>query len=247
MNCSWHATWPPCKTSITPSCRSLKGPAFLLLSEDQWPEDIPKSKFPPDVTCETSTETNMSAVVAWNLRPQFIDLSHYSSFVKARRITAYVQRFIWNCRGRKTKTEKKIDPLEVQAIKEVRLMWISSAQREALPADIYNLTAGKPVGSKRRLKTSTPFLDESDILWVGGRIDGAAIRYDVKYQVIIPQDHQLCRLVIMDCHKKLHHEGAEHVRNDLRLLYWIPRSRSTVRKVMTVHCAREEESSHNPL
>ncbi|KAK2564353.1 hypothetical protein P5673_011778 [Acropora cervicornis] len=31
----------------------------------------------------------------------------------------------------------------------------------------------------------------------------------------------------MDCHKKLNHEGTEHVRNELRLLYWIPHSRST--------------------
>ena len=85
---------------------------------------------------------------------------------------------------------------------------------------------------KSRLKTLTPFLDENNILRVGGRIDHAAVCYDVKHPVIIPQDHQLCRLVIMDCHKRLNHEGTEHVRNDLRLLYWIPRSRSTVIKVL---------------
>ena len=36
--------------AITPNCRWLNGLAFLLLSEDQWPEDILKSKFAPDVT-----------------------------------------------------------------------------------------------------------------------------------------------------------------------------------------------------
>ena len=126
------------------------------------------------------------------------------------------------------KTEMKIGPLEVQEIKEAKLMWIKSAQREAFPADICNLSDGKPVGMKSRLKTLTPFLDESNILRVGGRIDRAAVCYNVKHPMIIPQDHQLCRLVIMDCHKKLNHEGTERVRNDFRLLYWIPRSRSTV-------------------
>ena len=48
----------------------------------------------------------------------------------------------------------------------------------------------------------------------------------------IPLHGAICRLVIMDCHKKLNHEGTEHVRNELRLLYWIPYSRSTVRKVL---------------
>lgn len=36
--------------AITANCRWLNGPAFLLPSEDQWPEDIPKSKFASDVT-----------------------------------------------------------------------------------------------------------------------------------------------------------------------------------------------------
>ena len=235
--------------AITPNCRWLNGPAFLLKSEDQWPEDIPKSKFTTDMTCETPAEINMSAAVAWKLSPELMDLSHYSSFVKVCRITAYVQRFIRNCRGRKTKMETKIGPLEVQEIKEAQLMWIKSVQREAFPADICNLTAGQPVGTKSRLKTLTPFLDESDILRVGGRIDGAAICYDAKHSMIIPQDHQLCRLVIMDCHKKLNHEGTEHVRNELRLLYWIPHSRSTVRKVLNdcSVCKRRRVKPQPPL
>ncbi len=100
--------------AIAPSCRWLNGPAFRLLSEDQLPEDILNSKFATDVTCETPAEINMSATVAGKLSPKFVDLSHYSSFVKVCRITAYVQRFIRNCRRRKTKMETKIGPLEVQ-------------------------------------------------------------------------------------------------------------------------------------
>ena len=122
--------------AITPNCRWLNGPAFLLPSEDQWPDDIPKSKFTTDMTCETPAEINMSAAVARKLSPELMGLSHYSSFVKVCRITACVQRFIRNCRGRKTNMETKIGPLEVQEIKEVQLMWIKSVQREAFPADI---------------------------------------------------------------------------------------------------------------
>ncbi|XP_022806184.1 uncharacterized protein LOC111343295 [Stylophora pistillata] len=221
--------------SITPNCRWLNGPSFLLLLEYQWPEDVLKSMFAPDVTCEVPEvpgETFMSAVDGWKLNPQFIDLSRYSSFVKVCPITAYVKRFIEICRTRKEKMEMKIGPLEVQEMKNARLMWIKSAQEEVFSADICNLSGGKPVGMESRLRTLTPFLDESDILRVGGRIDRAAVCYDVKHPIIIPQDHQLCRLVIMDCHKRLNHEGTEHIRNELRLLYWIPHSRSTVRKVL---------------
>lgn len=59
--------------------------------------------FAPDVTCEVPEvpgETFMSAVDGWKLNPQFIDLSRYSSFVKVCRITAYVKRFIENCKNK---------------------------------------------------------------------------------------------------------------------------------------------------
>ena len=141
----------------------------------------------------------MSALDGWTLNPQFIDLSRYSSFVKVCRITANVERFIENCGRRNEKMEMKIGPMEVQEIKETKLMWIKSAQREATPADICNLSDGKPVGLKSLLKTLTPFLDENNILRVRGSIDHAAVCYYVKHPMIITHTHQLCRLVIMDC------------------------------------------------
>ena len=42
----------------------------------------------------------------------------------------------------------RIGPLEVQEIKKAKLMWTKSAQREAFPADICDLSDGKPVGMK---------------------------------------------------------------------------------------------------
>lgn len=80
--------------------------------------------------------------------------------------------------------EMKIAPLEVQKIQEAKLIGIKSAQREAFPADICNLTAGNPIGMKSRLKTLTPFLNESDILRAAGRIDRPAVSNDVKHPMI---------------------------------------------------------------
>ena len=53
----------------------------------------------------------------------------------------------------------------------------------------------------------------------------------------------------MDCQKKLNHEGTEHVRNELRLLYWIPHSQSTVRKVLNdcSVCKRRKVKPQPPL
>jgi len=83
----------------------------------------------------------------------------------------------------------------------------------------------------------------------GGKIERAAPCYDVKHPMIIPQDHQLCRLVMMDCHKKLNYEGTEDVWNSLKLLYWVPHSRCTVRKVLNdcSWCKRRRIMPQPPL
>ena len=128
-------------------------------------------------------------------------------------------------------------------------MWIKCAQVEAFRSEIENIEAGRPIGIKSRLVTLTPFLDERSILRVGGRIGGAAVPYDVKHPIIIPQDHHLSHLVILDCHRKLNHEGTGHVRNELRLTYWIPHVRSTVRRVLhdCPLCKRRQVKPQPPL
>ena len=109
---------------------------------------------------------------------------------------------------------------------------MKSAKREAFSPEIANIGIGRPVGAKRRLITLTPFLDENQILRVFGRISGADIAYDFKHPFIVPQDHHLNHLLILDCHKKLNHEGTGHVQNELRSMYWIPHFTSTVWTVL---------------
>ena len=77
-------------------------------------------------------------------------------------------------------------------------MWIKFAQREAFSPEIANFGIGRPIGAKSRFMTLNLFLDENQILRVGGRISDAAIAYDFKHPVIVPQDHHLSRLLILD-------------------------------------------------
>ena len=112
----------------------------------------------------------------------------------------------------------KTGPREVHEIKEAKLMWIESAQREAFSHEIANSGTGRPTGAKSCLITLTPFLDEKQILPVSKRVSDAAMAYDVKHSVIVPQDYHLSRLLNLDYHKKLNHEGTGHIQNELRLM-----------------------------
>ena len=133
--------------AITSDSRWLNGPAFLLLPEDQWPEDIPKANPTPDLVADRPVEVVQSAEVTPRLSSQLVDLSRYSSFGKVCRITAYVRRFIQNCRS-KSKGQARTGPLEVQEVKEAKLMLIKSAQKEAFAHEISNIEAERPLEPK---------------------------------------------------------------------------------------------------
>ena len=50
--------------------------------------------------------------------------------------------------------------------------------------------------------------------------------------MIIPPKHHVARLLIEDSHQKLAHAGQEHILTQLRQQFWIPKGRSSVRKVV---------------
>lgn len=149
-------------SAITSNCRWLNGPAFLLLSEHQWPEDIP-------TTMETSCLSTPSEVVK-DSAPVF-DLAKYSSLTQVCRVTAWIKRFVKNYRSSK----HLVGPLSVDELREARQYWIKHAQMEAFGEEIKILKSAKFLSAKGPLITLTPFLNDSQVLRVGGRIGQAQV------------------------------------------------------------------------
>ena len=110
--------------AITSEGRWLNGPVFLVLPGDKWPEDVPQTKPTLDIVADAPAEVVQLVEVASRLSPQLLNLSRCSSFITVCRITAYVRRFIQNCRS-KPKGHAKTGPLEVREIKEAKVMWIN--------------------------------------------------------------------------------------------------------------------------
>ncbi|XP_044163003.1 uncharacterized protein LOC122947631 [Acropora millepora] len=84
--------------------------------------------------------------------------------------------------------------------------------------------------SPAKYSSLTKFL--RGIVRAGGRIERADIPFCSRHPILLSPDHEFTRLIIMDCHERLKHEGVEHVRNELRQQYWILRCRATVRKIL---------------
>ena len=214
-------------TAITSESRWLNGPVFLSLSEEKWPKGNSKLESSSQKKQETSA---YSASQAQTSKEEFISLAKYSSLTRLLRVTAYSFRFVYNCRCRRP--DHQSGPLLVEELEHARKFWIGTAKVKSFPQEIATLKRNQQVSPTSRLASLSPFLDGDEIVRVGGRIERADIPFSSRHPIVLSPDNELSRLIVMDCHEKLRHEGVQHVRNELRRQYWIPRCRTAVRKIL---------------
>ncbi|XP_062537627.1 uncharacterized protein LOC134205940 [Armigeres subalbatus] len=78
-----------------------------------------------------------------------------------------------------------------------------------------------------------PILDTEGILRVGGRLQQAEfVSFDMKHPVILPKDHAITNMLILQYHEKFGHANRETVCNELRQRFYIPKVRQAVKKCM---------------
>ena len=81
------------------------------------------------------------------------------------------------------------------------------------------LKCSEPFGSIYKLR---PWLDQSGILRVGGRLENAQIDYEAKPQTLLPYiNRHVSSLIIMAHHELVGRFGTEYVHASLRQKYWI--------------------------
>lgn len=120
---------------------------------------------------------------------------------------------------------------------------------KSFPQKIATLKRNQQVSPKSRLASLSPFLDGDEIGRVGGRIERADIPFSSRHPNVLSPNNELSRLIVMDCHERLRHEGVEHVRNELRRQYWILRCRTAVTKILhrCSYCRRRRVKPEPPL
>jgi len=80
-----------------------------------------------------------------------------------------------------------------------------------------------------KLRSLTPFLDNHNVMRVGGRLSNALIPYAQKYQIILPSKHPLTRLVIVYEH---YMQVLKAVLAEIRAQFWPLHARCTVKNVL---------------
>ncbi|KAK9703675.1 methyltransferase (DUF5641) [Popillia japonica] len=129
-------------------------------------------------------------------------------------------RFKTNCF--KQKFKRNVDGLTAEEVNTRRrsyLCLIRLSQREMFPNEYSALHRGISV-CKGHVMALNPFLDDKDIIRVGGRLANADFEYDKKYPILLSSKHYLTKLIFQREHLRLYHAGPQLLLASVREKFW---------------------------
>ena len=210
------------------------GPEFLVKSNEHWPsqpcsyqEDVSELKSPQiSVTTSTVNATQIPNIM------ELLDASKYSSIVRLLRVTAYVLRFVNNLKKRVQHLEPTVGPLTHDEINSAEMKLIKDIQ--------YPMSKHANYG---KVKDSLNlFEDKENIIRCHGRMQESPLPYDTKFPILLPSDHSFTRLIVLQSHNQVMHNGVRETRTQVRSKYWITKGRQVVKKILSkcTNCRRLE-------
>ena len=229
--------WSYCRTEENPADLGSRGVLASQLREDnlwwrgpQWlsgqPEDwlrttetlrTPESseeekKSTTAMLIETKQTTGIAAVV---------NVNDYSTLQRLVTVTAWVRWFVDNLKANSEQRTKRTGKLEVTELKNAEMEWIRSIQDDLKRQDNF-----------KQLVSELGVKEDRGILRCVGRLVNSDLEFDARRPVILPRQHRLTRLVIEECHQRVHHSGVRATLAELRSRYWVPRGRQVVKRIL---------------
>ncbi|GFV47533.1 integrase catalytic domain-containing protein [Trichonephila clavipes] len=205
------------------------GPPFLHQYKELEPYDITAVE-EDDLFLQELKETSVFPLCALlkNFEPLDI-ISNCSSFTKLQRVNAWCKRFIENSRHPMCRT---MGPLKSKELSESLKCIIKNIQRTSFYNEIQCLEKGIPLPNSCNLLNLNPFLDDSGLLRVGGRLRNSPILRNKKHPMIIPTNHNFTYIIINHFHILYFHTDAEATLANIRNIFRIPSARNVVRKIL---------------
>lgn len=148
---------------LTPHSRWFVGPEFLWKRETDWPQQLKRN---------ISTEEELRPSLLANHVPSepMINPHDYSSWKRILNVTAYVIRFIANCRRKMRKEPTTIRLLTESELISAEAHLLRVAQRDGYPEEIAHLEKSRQNSSFRTIPKQsslyqlTPWLDSKGLM-----------------------------------------------------------------------------------
>ncbi|KFD47370.1 hypothetical protein M513_11733 [Trichuris suis] len=220
-----------CSRGISPSKisthrRWFDGPSFLLEEEPDWPK---RPQHPPMESEVEELHLKWAGYTSISQHPLNELIYRERNLKRMCRVVAYTIRFLNNCSSDRQK--RRVGPLNVEEMGRAFRVCVSVAQHEGFEEEMASLLLNKPLKTQSNLLPLSPFIDNSGLMRVQGRIDKADIPYEARHPIILPPKHPLTKTIIEDMHRTLRHGSVDLTLCELRQRYWLPKYRQRVKSV----------------
>ncbi|XP_071576355.1 uncharacterized protein [Temnothorax nylanderi] len=209
------------------------GPSWLRLPSSEWPQPV---EFHSQDEAKAVTVQIAQTSPPWDLA------TRYSTWPKLLRVTAYLIKFITNCRSKQSPDSKtpRSTAIAREYCDKARRFWIRTIQSETLSEELNVLIKGQALPSKNKLSSLNPFLDSDGIIRVGGRLQNTPRPYSARHPILLVS-HPIVILMIRQLHAQACHSGVQLTLATLRRNYWLLNARSMIKQVIfqCVPCTRE--------
>ncbi|XP_052745323.1 uncharacterized protein LOC128199488 [Bicyclus anynana] len=200
------------------------GPAFLSLSESQWP----LSQFQPNIKTSDLPEVKAHVAETTDAEISSFNIERYSKLKTLQYIFGYVNRFLHNCQNTKNKLSGSLSASELTNALN-KLIYIS--QLESFPKEYDALIKKRSLNPKSNIVSLNPFIHEG-IIRVGGRIQASDYAFDMKHPMLLSVKHHLTKLLFEQEHLKLMHAGPQALLASIRTRFWPINGRNLARRTV---------------
>ncbi|KAK2578491.1 hypothetical protein KPH14_002052 [Odynerus spinipes] len=242
-----------CPAALSDSSLWWNGPEWLVKEVGDWP-------MVETTTVDAPEEREQAPAILTATISAFDLFTRYSSYTRLLRVTCYCLRFIQNVRklqrnqfkncladGQQSDANHSDIYLNAKELEAARISLLRVAQSESFSEELHSIREGQPLQRSGKLHALNPFIDDSGLLRVGGRLSNAPIEYQHIHPIILASEHPFTTLIIRNEHIRLLHAGCQSVIASLRMQYWPLSCRNSVKKVIRqcVRCYRANPTTTN--
>lgn len=226
-----------------PSNRWFAGPEFLFMDETKWPTDING-----DISIEHSEEIRPHLRHEPTSLTVTVNVDYFSRWNRLYQAQAMLGRCYDVIKAKAKRQSVPVGPLTAANFQVAKTQLYKRAQLDCYAREIAELQ--KPEKRLERgnsLFKLSPYLDEKGVLRIRGRIDAAQeVDDDTKRPIILPTNHRVTDLIVLEYHHNFHHIHHESVLNEVRQKYYIARLR-ILYKTIRSKCQRCRNERAMPI
>ncbi|KFM60317.1 hypothetical protein X975_18847, partial [Stegodyphus mimosarum] len=202
------------------------GPLWIRKDEDHWPQS--STELFDSLEAELEIENSITLFVGTQSETLF-DIQKSSRLSNVLRLTAWIQRFIYNVKNSHNKKNGCLTAEEPQLAEQY---WIKRIRMEYFPQKYLPLTKGKPLPTNSIIRQFNQILDERRMILIGGRLQYANISHQEAHPVLLPSACHLSDFIIKDCHERVKHGATAETLTDLREKTWILRAKQRIKSII---------------